>query len=367
MYQVNASLYYGLKSCWNCSTSSGLFSNSTLRDLLFVVMLAISILVESPTCAVDPTSLLMGAKEARREITSGIQSWLVERDFGTSIDRILVAVEFDGPLVRFVERNVSINSEGNVLATGKRRTTIINGSRMLTSVDPYFGNVGSWERGSTYLVFDPRALGAEPVLVAGLTLDQILPIADCKSLELVGEERETVDGVECWQIQANMHGGWSRNYWISDGRRFRVLRCTEQRQGRIIDCTYSTDEEVLPTKIVERIVRKQELISEVTYSLRDSKYLAEIDPSVFSIGGLNLLPGATVSDSSLQRVIGVWDGSKLLSDGDRRVASAAFPDGDIASAKSVFAGRRLAIVAVNVLFVVVILSLLVRRHLLKTS
>jgi hypothetical protein len=266
----------------------------------------------------DPIALLKGAREARLSIRSGIQKWRIELkafDEPNSVRSLLrqANVTFSGDDVRITYQRVV----DDVLLPPEFHTVVRGVELLFNNLERSGAAIDDRKANSTLHFFDPRTLGATPILWGSWEgIEEMLPRPLETKIELIGPA--VIAEKDCWHVRTTRPtvGGWEADYWISDKDGFEIYQVAELRQSRVSSSEYKTEGlgKVLPSKVVYKFFDEvtNALTFESTWELLSAEYNVAVDPAIFTFERMELSPGDPITDQRIGRVIGHWDGSKIV-------------------------------------------------------
>lgn len=134
---------------------------------------------------------------------------------------------------------------------------------------------------------------------------------------------EVISGEKAWcvEMQRVNNPDLKLFFWISDSEGFKVWRVKTTYKNKIvslINCEYhhSDGKNPFPTYVQMYPVYgpNAEPIEEISIKEVASDYSYKPKEKEFTLAGLGLLPGATVGDSRIPKILGYWDGEKITQD-----------------------------------------------------
>ena len=291
----------------------------------------------------DPRMLLMAVAKARQRITSGTVEYQVvaEQHFrpGPAVtNHFHLLGRFDGPKVRFeqfvreyaypyvadeakqqeaVKRADSLDREAAVQAGllnsfESHHVTAYDG----TAVMDYRESDGKAEGvtidkpgNSGGFIFDPRCLGLSASVYVENTVEQSLWYASAKSVELTGEE--SVDGLPAWHVRVQAWPGAPLEFWIEIAHPEWILKYAYGSD--VTFSKYGTDSpnDALPNEVTTMTFRNGVPFMKERFVRSNSSFNVPVEPSSFTLGGLGIAVGTTVTDVRIMRSLGYWTGSEL--------------------------------------------------------
>lgn len=249
----------------------------------------------------DPLALLQGVESARLQIPpSSLTLRYIYRDPLVTNETLMVA-EFDGELRRF-------ESQGNG-TTNSYWSTVFDGSKAIT-YEERLQNVEyrSLATPNDLSLFDPRLLGLTHANAWDEALAKILPLkATDGKFELVG--RQEINGRLAWHVRFQSVGGRpidQLDYWIDDLHGFRVYR--KDWAGIQTFSYYENDNYPwLPSRVVSKAPEYEQEVQVI-----QAKADVRFPQSRWGLAGMKLKPQTVVLNHDPPRIVGVWDGSRMV-------------------------------------------------------
>lgn len=163
------------------------------------------------------------------------------------------------------------------------------------------------------VAFDPRILGLSDVMAADATVKGCLWYEHVRDLELIGGEE--LNGVPLWRVRATAEDTVS-DFWIEEPS-FRVHRRTiEWSGGRVeIDSYFDSVDSSSPLPVHVHARRSDDggrSIEETKVTVKHIELGVPVAPERFSISSMELPRNTAIVDYRIQRVIGYWDGSRVI-------------------------------------------------------
>ncbi len=293
----------------------------------------------------DPRVLVQGMENSRLRISSGRIEWEViyldKRHPKAGEDRKRLVVVFEGDKRRFDQYQrilwIDGTKPGAALANQKLEAMGRNSEAFVRAGLGEFKDVhicsafdgaqymqynkemGAYVRdvtkGSADYAFDPRIMGLSVWYDLNTSVSSVIGLRDAKSVELVGSE--VVGGHPTWHVCLVDKSDRERHFWIEDREGFRVRKCELRSKYQHMTSEPQYDEKgkdfPLPIQVIT-IVRDpadNSLVSEVKFVQKSAKYGVAVDPKLWTLAGLGLPLGISVSDERISRSIGHWDGEGL--------------------------------------------------------
>ena len=161
-------------------------------------------------------------------------------------------------------------------------------------------------------IYDPRLLGLTDMMNLGTTIEDCLGFSSGKNFTV---EPVTLDGksvhLVTWEEGDNL---WE--FYIEEPG-FRVLKNTVKDAflDIQIDCEYSNPAlGPFPSKVTILRKIKNEIRFDRTITVQEFKVQKSSPPETFTLASLNLPLNAMVTDYRINRLVGYWDGEKLVDD-----------------------------------------------------
>jgi thiol-disulfide isomerase/thioredoxin len=134
------------------------------------------------------------------------------------------------------------------------------------------------------------------------------------SVKLVG--KDIVERVATWHVlvQWTLHNGgpWHLNSWMDVANPSRVVK--QESNGHLVFSKYDPAKpgDPIPTEVMAvNFYGPERNRLEVRFLRRNTHYDVRVDSATWTLAGLNMPVGTTVSDYRISRQIGYWDGSGL--------------------------------------------------------
>lgn len=290
----------------------------------------------------DARSLFLAVAEARQRINSGSMDLQVTldryKDTGKETSQHRLIVLFDGSKRRFDERSrqyayayspneakaeeivkradsmdrESAIREGlleaheyhEIMATDGATLLKYQEQRGITSVnDP--PTTGSVEGGGYF--FDARYLGLRTGLPDTRSIEYWLSISKAKSINLVG--RESVEGIPAWHVQVPRENGPTLDFWFDAARSDRVLKQSEGNAWVLSKYDETNPSDPIPVEVRMRASNPDgSPWSDTRFIRSTAQFNMPVDPASFTLAGLGMPVGTSVSDARIHRLLGYWTG-----------------------------------------------------------
>ncbi|MFO1460676.1 MAG: sigma-70 family RNA polymerase sigma factor [Verrucomicrobiota bacterium] len=205
-----------------------------------------------------------------------------------------------GLLEGFRTRNV-LASDGTTLLHFRNHERKDGSTDASTSIDDP-------RKGSSSYLFDPRCLGLSGICSPASTVQSSLAYGNAENVRLEG--REKVDGRPAWHVQIRTKYG-ALDFWMDAEHPERVLRHTSGTSTVV--SRYSAPDS-LPTEVEVLDVREGRPFYKTVFVRTRLEILESVDPTRFTLAGLGMPIGTSVSDVRNQRRIGYWTGNGLSKD-----------------------------------------------------
>ncbi|HWH71513.1 MAG TPA: TlpA disulfide reductase family protein, partial [Candidatus Sulfotelmatobacter sp.] len=158
-------------------------------------------------------------------------------------------------------------------------------------------------------IFDPRCLGLSTVLHEESKVETCLAYKQAQAVTLAG--KESVDGTPAWHVQVQWQSQYTSDFWLDALQPTRVLKI--RANGDIALSRYSdTDlKDPLPTEVRNISYRNGVPRYETRIVRMATQYDVPIEPACWTLDGLHMKVGTSVSDNRISRSIGYWTGAGL--------------------------------------------------------
>lgn len=294
----------------------------------------------------DPVELLKGVVRARQRVAAGSMDFqsrlqVIQAD-GAETNEIKGNALFDGHKLRFEQvgreyRYTAVGEEASEAAqakikalkldrAGAEREGLLQGFEA-HDVAIYDGDVlmryretdGKPEsaviskpENALSLIFDPRTLGLSVHLSMTGSPEAALGYADAKSVTIAGIE--PVDGIPAWRIEVVSKADDKREFWIDRAHPERVLKCSTM--SGVIYSKYSdaTLANSIPVEVIANTDPNRVPYIHRQFTRSNPAINIPVNPSSFTLAGLNMQIGTDVIDYRIHRRIGYWTGSELSED-----------------------------------------------------
>jgi len=296
----------------------------------------------------DPVKLLQGVLRARQRIASGI----IEFDIFSignvtrpdATNRLQLKIQFEdgrswaesvgqeyryvtpipgGPeaeaIVKYADQMPCEQSirEGLTQAFPSRHVTFFDGQAVTDYWETDSSHPGTTidkPGRSSVFIFDPRCLGISTTLYVENKVENCLPYKEAKSITLVG--KESVEGNPAWHVRVESKYDYTADIWIDALHPARILKLEDNLPNvlrRIALSHYSdTDlKDALPIEVRNIDYRNGVPRYETRLVRRNTQYNTPIDPECWTLNGLHMKVGTSVSDRRISRSIGYWTGTGL--------------------------------------------------------
>lgn len=172
---------------------------------------------------------------------------------------------------------------------------------------------------SGVFIFDPRCLGVTASLYVEGRVEACLAFKEAKSITLAG--KEIVEGSSAWHVQVRSQYDSTFDFWIDALQPTRVLKL--QVNNNVALSRYSdTDlKDPLPIEVRNIDYRNGVPRYETRLVRLKTQYNLSIDPACWTLDGLRMKVGTSVSDVRIHRSIGYWTGAGLADNPPRKDAS----------------------------------------------
>jgi len=252
---------------------------------------------------IDPIIVLKGVKSLREQIPPS--HLLIKIDAQNAITKNIFYLDiiFDKELRRFIYTNS--NSSDRL---------IYNGSEVLHFYPPKYINIRALDGSFGGHLFDPRILGISALLSKVNTLDTQIPIKNNNSdIKYIG--KEYLDNSQTYHISINVNDGTKIQYWVDVNNEFRVYkyRIDYNTFYRVVLSKYSNKYKWLPTYVeVYEYNNSGNVNWRSIIEILRAETNIKIPSRIWTIAGLEPPDGTEVTDLREQKLIGYWDGKRLI-------------------------------------------------------
>lgn len=274
-----------------------------MRSIVGVMVLArflvpYSVAQEAP----NPVTLLQGVQSVRLQIPpSRLQIRTVYADDWSTNETVML-VEFDGDQRRFAkvggefELRSAFNGNEVIHFDGGQSVTVRDTSN---STSDYF--------------FDPRLLGITTTYWWSESAGHAFPMDDSK-IEVIGHER--ISGEMAWHVRITDSYEQRIDLWIDPDNSFRVYRFDFSIEGLKRNEALSFYENPkftwLPSRVESRNYRANgRLVLTRVFTILKAQADVAFSDRTWTLAGLNLPIGVSVTDLRINRRVGYWNGSGL--------------------------------------------------------
>jgi hypothetical protein len=311
----------------------------------------------------DPHALLRGVEASRSGVVSGqfeyrLQVHGTRPGLREPIERYL-KMEFDGNKVKCEQRSRELVISPPDEQAKKQRLRAMNydrgafvraglgqwedivikkvfdGSQVLGASGQKSAGISAppnpRSEGTAGLLFDPRTMGLSFHSHFWETIEYCLGYREASSVVCRGQEK--VGGQLAWHVIVSKARGpgqdpVERHFWIGDQEGFPVYRCELQTKDTLRELIESDYENPVATHVLPVRVRingkfdaKGKPTVDMVFEQVKGAYGVAIDPATFTLKGLDLELGASVTDNRLQQVVGYWNGTDLSPDPSEAIRS----------------------------------------------
>ncbi|MBU6427361.1 hypothetical protein KGQ27_03995 [Patescibacteria group bacterium] len=228
----------------------------------------------------------------------------------------IAVVDFDGSLRAF-------NCATNVSPRGTNLPwcTLFDGKDAIVyGYSPGFAEYCNLNHADVGLMlFDPRLLGLTYAYAAAQTLESVLPDRSSPGrLELVGAEE--LDGRPTWHVRYHYPPPYQHTlpeeYWVDEA--FRVYR--QECNGATTLSSYANERYPwLPSRVVSYYrVAPDAPKDEVDVEILSAEANVKFPKARWGPAGMMLKPGTTVLDREASRILGTWNGKRLVATGPQK-------------------------------------------------
>ena len=292
----------------------------------------------------NPLSLLEAVVRARRKIVSGeMEMQLASFDNSRPLsgtNQIRLLVQFDGGKRRFesfgreysyvsTAPDAALVADAAILERHLDRDAAIKAG-LLRGFDAHIVSISDGERylgyresdgraegatirsprvGSGSYLFDPRLLGLSIELSAGQAIENNLDLDEAKAIQLVG--RELVDGTPTWHVHMISKYGQRLEFWIDTDRPLQVVKHSVgvDEVRSIFDS--SSPGYPLPNEVGIRVFHGTSFSSATRIAITRASGNSPIESVRWTLAGLGMAVGTSVTDERVRRRLGYWTGSGL--------------------------------------------------------
>lgn len=120
-------------------------------------------------------------------------------------------------------------------------------------------------------------------------------------------------GHASWHIRVDAPRGGTRHFWVDKQNWNIVHRCkySDENQYTVIE-SYLDKGGGIPTVTEMRQYIDDKVVSTMTVRIQDHQFNIPVDPSAWTLAGLEMPIGEPITDYRVHRIIGHWDGKMLL-------------------------------------------------------
>jgi RNA polymerase sigma factor (sigma-70 family) len=296
--------------------------------------------------APDPVKLLRGVANARHRITSGIIDFEIHQienvTRADATNRLQLKIHFEdgrcwadsvgqeyryltpiagGPEAEAIISRADAMSREQAIHEGllqpfpSHHVTYYDGKAVTDyweTDSPHPGATIDDPGRSGRFIFDPRCLGISTSTYVENTIGGSLPYKKAEAVTLVGTE--SVEGHSAWHVRLEFNDGFTRDFWIDVLHPARVLKLLVNGDVALSRYSDTDAKDPLPTEVRNIRYRNGVPHYETHIIRRKTQYNVPIDPICWTLDGLRMKVGATVSDDRIHRQIGYWTGTGLSDD-----------------------------------------------------
>lgn len=274
---------------------------------------ALNMIFYCADAAPDPLTLIQGIESAREQIPPSrllIKSITMVRNI---TNEHIHWVIFDKER-RYYKRT-----------NGPPVQTLFNGSEAII----YNGNsviIRNLDSGTADHLYDPRLLGITTSYIWYETFQSALPYRKSSKIELIGQEKiEDKDAYHVRLIQPVRDQKRIIDLWIDAKNNFRVYRyeeCSEPREMRNCGITRSFYEydnyPYLPSRVETEDYVNGNLRFKTMTQIIYAEANVKIPETTWSLAGMEIPKNTPVSDVRISKLIGYWDGKRLIPQVDHK-------------------------------------------------
>jgi len=262
----------------------------------------------------DPTSLLQGVESIRLQVPpSSLKIRTFYKD-ALITNETICWVDFDG-------NSRGFTTLSNTAVHGKDYETVFDGER--TICNDMSANQVTYRNIHDQLpikLFDPRVIGLSTYnhWIDGVA--NTLPYrGEHRKIDLIG--REEVGNLRAWHVRLTiLDASWNSvwDYWIDDAEGFRVYR-TDFNGVETYSYYENTNYPWLPSRVLGREYDQSRNGTRVLTAQRGMQILearanVKLPKSRWTLAAMKIKPGTEVIDVDIHKVIGTWNGTRLVQD-----------------------------------------------------
>ncbi len=294
--------------------------------------------------APDPLSLLIRVALARERVTSGSMEFdVIHEEYSQprkETSHLHLTALFDGPKLRFeqfdreysytyayedadqedIKRRADKMDRPAAVKAGllepfeSHHSTIYDGAVLMdyweTDGKPNNGAaIQDPRKGSGAYIFAPACLGLSINASMTDTIQGDLAFNGAKSITLVG--KEDVLGTPAWHVHVQSKYDAPLDFWIEAAHPSRLLKSAYGSDMAMSQYDDTGLGEAIPTEVLLVRIRKGSIDYRQRFVRSKARFNIAIDPTNFTLAGLNLPVGTDVHDDRIMRRIGYWTGTGL--------------------------------------------------------
>lgn len=291
----------------------------TFTMLSFVVLLSLAP-VQECSAQSDPMDLIDRFCEARKEIKTCTQTWEIETTLfsdGGSIKEV-----YTRNLSLLFDRGKIKCTTTRPMAPNRNPVVILNEDRnlMYSHDDTDGGVIDDRSQGSVEMLFDPRVVGIVRTLTPAIDADRIFPTRDRgQAIFIDPKPDESIAGTVIG-VEYELLNGSRSTFWVSSNSPEQVMAFYDGTGKHRWISTYA-EGDPLPITSRHLVVEESgEIRRSTVYRRVKGEYGVSIDPTEFTVKGLDLNVGEPLIDASKDEILGVWNGNEIVTTLEQEMA-----------------------------------------------
>jgi cytochrome c biogenesis protein CcmG/thiol:disulfide interchange protein DsbE len=181
---------------------------------------------------------------------------------------------------------------------------------------PEGATINDTHSGTSEFITNPQLLGLSTSLFIESTVRNCLAYEEAKSMKLIG--MEPVEGIPAWRVEVLSKYNNTLNFWIDAAHPERLLK-QSCGQDEVLS-RYDRSGSPIPSEIIRKDYRNGKPRMEIRYVLSNVKFDVSVPASTWTLAGLGMKIGTSVSDNRVSRTIGYWNGAGLSTSPPRKDA-----------------------------------------------
>jgi hypothetical protein len=287
-----------------------ILNHSLIKRMSLTIVILTSVLEFHLRAVPDPITLVKGVESVREQIPPSRLRLRVYTQTKQVTNDNYFWVLFNGER-RYFNRT-----------SGLPTRIMFNGSEVIMaqpSIDNkiYYVNLRNLDMDTADCLFDPRVLGIAVFFSWKYTIQSCLGLNYNSKIELIGKEQ--VDDKNVWHIRTiRERDGYIKDFWIDDNN-FKVYKCVNYvsnntNQIDSIAKSYYENEEYpwLPSRVDMELNSRIKYIVEILKAEPNVK----IPENQWTLSGMEIPKNSPVLDERTRKLIGFWDGKRLIPDAD---------------------------------------------------